>query len=70
MFWVISVILTYLEILLQPDNVLILQLIADHDLLVSQVRFEGRFGNKASRLEHLQERPRNPNVIAEAHGGA
>lgn len=66
----ISVILTYVEILLQPDNVLILQLIADHDLLICQVRFGARFGNKAGRLEHLQERPRNPNVIAEAHGGA
>lgn len=66
----IRAILTYLKILLQPDNVHILQLIADHDRLISQVRFGARFWNEAGSLEHLQERPRNPDVIAEAHGGA
>jgi hypothetical protein len=63
-----SEILAYLEVLLQLDNILIFQLITDHDLLGSHIRSGGRIG-KMGRLEHLQERPRNPNVIAEAHRG-
>jgi len=59
---------TYLEVLPQLDNILVFQLLAQ--VLPGQVCAGSRVGKKASRLERLQERPRNSNVIAEAHGGA
>ena len=56
--------LTYLEILLQLDNILVLDLITD--FLPSQVPAWSRTG-KVSRLERLQKRPCDSDVIAEAH---
>src|SRR6266576_6263397 len=59
--------LTYLEILLQLDNILILQLATD--FLSSQVSAWSRIG-KVSRLEQLQKRPCDSDVISKAHGSA
>lgn len=59
--------MTYLEIILQIDNILIIQLTAD--FLSSRVPAWSRIG-KVSRLEQLQKRPCDSDVIAEAHSSA
>jgi hypothetical protein len=59
--------LTYLEILLQLDNIFIFQPIAD--FLANHVLALSLIG-KVNRFEQLQERPCNSDVIAEAHSSA
>src|SRR6266852_686577 len=59
--------LTYLEILLQLDNILILQLTTHFSS--SQVPLRSRIG-KVSRLEQFQKRPCDSDVIAKAHSSA
>ncbi len=61
--------MTYLEIILQLDNVLIVQLTAY--FLSSQVRARSRSRiGKVSHLEQLQKCPCNSDIIAEAHRSA